>query len=100
MAQGNPVLQIYGQVHALSSRGLHVRESARSWKLIVPMPEEVLAPVRALCERVAPPDAARLLQLLERYLRSDAELPERLLREFAGAAQAQLAERDVEDLSA
>jgi hypothetical protein len=93
MTRGHPVLQIYGQVHALSSRGLHVRESARSWKLIVPMPPELLEPVRAVCERVALADAARLLGLLERYMRRDAELPERALPQLCRPSQLRLGER-------
>jgi hypothetical protein len=75
MSEIKPILQIYGRTHALSSRGLHVRESARSWKLVVPMSAELLEAVRAFCDRVEPAAAARLLLLLERFMQRAAELP-------------------------
>lgn len=75
MSQSKPILQIYGHLHALSSRGLHVRESARSWKLVVPMSTELLEAVRAFCDRVEPAQAARLLLLLERFMQRAATLP-------------------------
>ena len=86
MTESQPILQVYGPQHALSRRGLHVRESARSWKLVMPMPPELLASVRALCGRLASADAARLLDLLERHAsRSSERAPlclERTLREI------------------
>ena len=75
MSQSKPILQIYGQLHALSSRGLHVRESARSWKLVVPMSAELLEAVRSFCDRVEPAQAAKLLMLLERFMQRAAALP-------------------------
>lgn len=75
MSQSKPILQKYGPLHALSSRGLHVRESARSWKLVVPMSAELLEAVRSLCDRVEPAQAARLLLLLERSMQRAAALP-------------------------
>ena len=75
MSQSKPILQKYGQLHALSSRGLHVRESARSWKLVVPMSTELVDAVRAFCDRVEPTQAARLLLLLERSMQRAAALP-------------------------
>ena len=74
MTQRQPILQFYGSLHALSSRGLHVRQSARSWNLILPMSPEVLESVRALCEGMAVADASTLLSMLDRYARSDVEL--------------------------
>ena len=75
MSEIKPILQVYGRMHALSSRGLHVRESARSWKLVVPMSAELVEAVRSFCDRVAPTDAARLLWVLERFMQRAAELP-------------------------
>jgi len=75
MSHSKPILQVYGQLHALSSRGLHVRESARSWKLVVPMSAELLDAVRSFCDRVEPAQAARLLLLLERFMQRAAALP-------------------------
>jgi hypothetical protein len=75
MSQSKPILQKYGQLHALSSRGLHVRESARSWKLIVPMSAELVDAVRSFCDRVEPAQAAKLLLLLERSMQRAAALP-------------------------
>jgi hypothetical protein len=71
MTDRKPVLQMYGPLHALSSRGLHVRQSSRAWKLIRPMAPELLAIVHSVCERLTPADAARLLCLLDPRLRSD-----------------------------
>lgn len=75
MSESKPILQVYGRLHALSSRGLHVRESARSWKLVVPMSAELVDAVRSFCDRVPPADAARLLLLLERFMQRAAVLP-------------------------
>jgi hypothetical protein len=75
MSQSKPILQKYGPLHALSSRGLHVRESARSWKLIVPMSAELVDAVRSFCDRVEPAQAAKLLLLLERSMQRAAALP-------------------------
>ena len=75
MSQSKPILQKYGPLHALSSRGLHVRESARSWKLVVPMSAELVDMVRVFCDRVEPAQAARLLLLLERSMQRAAALP-------------------------
>jgi hypothetical protein len=76
MSDSKPILQMYGPLHALSSRGLHVRESARSWKLVVPMSAELVDAVCRLCERLGPSAAASLLLLLDGFVRSSAELPE------------------------
>ena len=92
MSQSKPILQKYGPLHALSSRGLHVRESARSWKLVVPMSSELLEAVRSFCERVEPAQAARLLLLLERSMQRAAALPalvEAKLGDHEGAADTQ-----------
>jgi hypothetical protein len=75
MPQSKPILQKYGPLHALSSRGLHVRENARSWKLVVPMSAELIEAVRSFCDRVEPAQAARLLLLLERSMQRAAALP-------------------------
>lgn len=73
-----------------------MRESARSWKLILPMPPELLGSVRALCGRLALADAARLLGLLDQHARRDSERAqvclERTLREIGPPARALLAE--------
>jgi hypothetical protein len=71
MTDRKPVLQMYGPLHALSSRGLHVRQSSRAWKLVRPMAPELLAIVHSVCERLTPADAARLLCLLDPRLQSD-----------------------------
>lgn len=75
MSQSKPILQIYGQLHALSSRGLHVRESARSWKLVVPMSSELVEAVRSYCDRMEPAQAASMLAMLERFTQRAATLP-------------------------
>ena len=51
----------------------HVRESARSWKLVVPMPVELNECVRALCDGLKPADAASLLAMLVRHANDGAE---------------------------
>ena len=78
MTDRKPVLQTYGPLHALSSRGLHVRQSSRAWKLIRPMAPELLAIVHSVCERLIPADAARLLCLLDPRMRSDNDAAEGL----------------------
>jgi len=75
MTHREPVLKIYGPLHALSARGLHVRQSARSWKLVVPLSADFLEGVRAFCESAPRAEAARLLLLLH-FMGSSAELPE------------------------
>jgi hypothetical protein len=73
MTDGTYALQPFGPKHALSLRGLHLRESSGAWELVVPMPPELIAPVRTLCERLTTGKAAEVLGLLERYLRADLE---------------------------
>lgn len=70
MSESKPFLQIYGPLHALSSRGLHVRESAHSWKLVLPMSEALIADVRGVCECLDKADAANMLLLLEQFVRA------------------------------
>jgi hypothetical protein len=73
MTESHPALQLFGPRHALSLRGLQVRDNSGQWKLVVPMSPELLEPVRALCERVTLAEAASVLDVLERYLRADLE---------------------------
>jgi hypothetical protein len=86
MSNRNPILQVYGPLYALSSRGLHVRESARSWKLVVAMPAELLEHVRVICEQVDPEEAATLLAMLDRLVRR-AEPPRGLRVSLESRAQ-------------
>lgn len=99
MSESQPILQIYG-LHALSSRGLHVRESARSWKLILPMSPELLSLVSGMCGRLASADAARLLGLLDRHARRNSELAqvclEQTLREIGTRPRELVAQPPVE----
>lgn len=71
MTDRKPVLQVYGPIHALSSRGLHVRQSSRAWKLIRPMEPALLAIIHSVCERLCADDAARLLCMLDPRMVSD-----------------------------
>ena len=91
MTESQPILQVYGPQHALSSRGLHARQSARSWKLILPMSPELLESVRALCGRLASADAARLLDLLGGHARRNSERAQlclqQTLREIGAPSQ-------------
>lgn len=78
MTESHSPLQLFGPQHALSKRGLHVRENAGLWQLVVPMPPQLLEPVRAMCERLTVAEAIGVLDLLERYLRADLERLEAL----------------------
>jgi hypothetical protein len=86
MTSNKPILQNYGPLHALSSRGLHVRQSARSWKLVVPMSAELVETVRLFCERTSLADALSLLLLLDELMQRRGVLPqESLQRALSGA---------------
>ena len=96
MTDSQSILQSYGPLHALSSRGLHVLQSARSWKLVLPLSPELLESLRAVCGRLALADAARLLYLLDGHARRDCERAQvclqQTLSEMGVPSQQQLGE--------
>ena len=73
MRESNPALRLCGPPHALWLRGLHVRQSSGARRLVLPMPQQLLEPVRALCERSTLAEVASVLGWLERDLRADLE---------------------------